>query len=59
MSMPLPPLNLASSSSSSAGLQSGDTFNFAPPQAKTNNVIIYAIGGVVVIGVAFLAFRGK
>lgn len=59
MSIPLPPLNLSLNAASDSKLASGDTFNFAPPQAKTNNVIIYGVGGVVVIAVAFLAFRGR
>lgn len=59
MSMPLPPLNLASSSSSSAGLQSGDSFNFAPPQAKTSTTVIYAAAGVAVLAIAAFYFRGR
>ena len=59
MSIPLPPLNLSGQSASESGQSTGDTFNFAPPPAKSSNIAIYAIVGVSVLGVAFFAFRGR
>ena len=50
MAMPMPPLNIASSSSASSGLETtGNVFNFGPPTAKQSQTIIIAIAAIVAL----------